>query len=162
MSQHPAAAAEAAHGHPPPNIKLYLGIFATLLVLTCVTVLVSYWHLPPAAAIFVGLSIASIKAGLVIAFFMHLKGENKIVYVFLGLMLFTMIGFLLIPTDFWLLDDRTTHTVVGEAHGVPEGAVHEMNSPDAKTQKAGEDALKHADAPTLAVPKKKPAKGKAK
>jgi hypothetical protein len=77
-------------------------------------------------------------------------------------MLFTMIGFFLIPTDFHMLRDRTTHTVVGEAHGEPEGAVHEMNSPNAETQKAGEEALKHAGAPAPAPAKKKAAKGKAK
>ena len=98
-----------------PNVKLYLAIFGALLVLTVVTVLVSYWHLPPAAAITVGLLIASIKAGLVVAFFMHLKGEHKLVYVFLGIMAITMIGFFLIPLDFHLLSDRTTHTHVGEA-----------------------------------------------
>lgn len=143
MTSH-APAASDAHGHPPPNIKLYLGIFGALLVLTCVTVLVSYWHLPPAAAITVGLLIASVKAGLVVAFFMHLKGEHKIIWVFLGLMLFTMIGFFLIPTDFHLLSDRITHTAVGEEHGVPEGSVHEMNSPSEKTQQKGEKALRES------------------
>lgn len=96
--------------HPPPNIKLYLAIFATLMLLTGLTVLVSYWHLPPAAAIFVGVAIASIKAGLVVAFFMHLKGEHKLIYYFLGILAFTMIGFLLIPTDFRLLRVLLMHS----------------------------------------------------
>ena len=34
-----------------PNVKLYIAVFAALMILTVVTVLVSYWHLPPAAAI---------------------------------------------------------------------------------------------------------------
>ena len=102
----------AAHGHPPPNVRLYLAIFGALLALTVLTVLVSYWHLPPSAAIPVGLLIATVKAGLVVAFFMHLKGEHKLVYACLGIMLFCLIGFLLVPTDIHMLRDRTTHTTV--------------------------------------------------
>jgi cytochrome c oxidase subunit 4 len=129
----------AAHGHPPPNIRLYLGIFGTLLVLTCLTVLVSYWHLPPTAAIAVGLTIAGVKAGLVIAFFMHLKGEHKLIYVFLGIMAFTMIGFFLIPTDQHMIRRLTTHTKVEAEHGEPEGATHEMPAGD-ETPKPAEGA----------------------
>jgi cytochrome c oxidase subunit IV len=99
-----------------PDVKLYLVIFGALLILTVVTVLVSYWHLPPSAAIAVGLAIASFKAGLVIAFFMHLKGEHKLIYVFLGVMAVTMLGFLLIPLDHHLIGDQLEHTPVGEAH----------------------------------------------
>lgn len=122
-----------AHGHPPPNIKLYIAIFVALMFLTVLTVLVSYWHLPPAGAVTVALLIASFKASLVLAFFMHLKGEHKLIYAFLGIMLFTCIGFLLVPLDQHLLRDRTTHTSV-EAERTegeqPEGATHEMPQGD--------------------------------
>jgi cytochrome c oxidase subunit IV len=130
------------HGHPPPNIKLYMTIFGTLLVLTVLTVLVSYWHLPPAAAIAVGLAIASFKAGLVVAFFMHLKGEHKLVWVFLGLMAFTLIGFFLVPMDFHFLRGRTEHTNVAaqHGHGSPEGAAHEMPAAGEESHKAPEGA----------------------
>lgn len=100
-----------------PNYKLYYTIFGSLLVLTVVTVLVSYWHLPPVAAIGLGLAIATLKAGLVVAFFMHLKGERTLIWVFLGLTVFTIFGFLLMPLDQKLISDRTTHAHVGgEAH----------------------------------------------
>lgn len=164
---------QASHGHPPPNIGLYLGIFGGLLCLTVLTVLVSYWHLPPAPAIFVGLLIALVKASLVAAFFMHLKGENKLIYYCLGIMCFCLIGFIIIPLDMHLIGDHTTHTAVAEATeegGTPEGSVHEMNSPDEKTQKAGEDARKAenpqqpaaAPAGKAAKPAKKGGKAKAK
>ena len=126
---HPAA----AHGHPPPNIKLYISIFVALMFLTVLTVLVSYWHLPPAGAITVDLLIAGFKASLVLAFFMHLKGEHKLIWAFLGIMLFCCIGFLIVPLDQHLISDRSTHTNV-EAERVaaekaseqPDGATHEM------------------------------------
>lgn len=80
-----------------PNVKLYLLIFAALMVLTVVTVTVSYFHLPPAPAIAVGLMIATVKAGLVAAFFMHLKGERTIIYGLLGLTVLMVIGLFVIP-----------------------------------------------------------------
>ena len=133
------------HGHPPPNIKLYLAIFGALMVLTVVTVLVSYWHLPPAAAIGVGLAIASFKAGLVIAFFMHLKGEHKLIWSFLGIMAFTMIGFFLIPLDHVLVSDQSTHTEVAESHHESEGAsTHEKAEKAPEPEKAPAKAAKPA------------------
>ena len=60
------------HGdHHGPSMAVYYGVFATLLVLTLVTYLTAKinlgaWNLPLA------LFIASTKAGLVVAFFMHL------------------------------------------------------------------------------------------
>jgi len=118
-NEHPHRVA-AAHGHPPPNVKLYIAIFGALIFLTILTVVVSWWHLPPAGAIAVALLIASFKASLVLAFFMHLKGEHKLIIAFLGIMLFTCIGFFLIPLDQHLLRDRTTHTEVKEEGGAPE------------------------------------------
>jgi cytochrome c oxidase subunit IV len=96
--------AHAEHAHKP-NVKLYMAIFGALMVLTVVTVLVSYWHLPPAAAIALGLFIAAVKASLVMAFFMHLKGERAIIFGLLGVTAF----FLLIL--FWLpiKDSTLTH-----------------------------------------------------
>ena len=74
-----------------PNVKRYLLVFAALMVLTVVTVLVSYWHLPVAAAVTVGLAIAAVKAGLVAAFFMHLKGERVLIYGLLGVTVYFLV-----------------------------------------------------------------------
>jgi len=65
-------------------VKSYLLVFAALAVLTCVTVAVSYLHLPVVRAVIVGLAIAVFKAGLVAAYFMHLKGEKMLIYGVLG------------------------------------------------------------------------------
>lgn len=74
-----------------PNVQLYLAVFGALMVLTIVTVLVSYWHLSPVLAILIGVAIATFKAGLVAAFFMHLKGERALIYGILGVTFFFMV-----------------------------------------------------------------------
>jgi cytochrome c oxidase subunit IV len=58
------------------SFNFYLGIFGTLIFLTIVTVLLSYVHLGQ-ANLAIAIFIASIKAGLVVTFFMHLKYDNK-------------------------------------------------------------------------------------
>jgi cytochrome c oxidase subunit 4 len=68
-----------------------LAVFAALLLLTVVTVLVSYVDLG-AGNVVVALLIASAKASLVALFFMHLKGEGRLVW-----------GFALFPIVFLLL-----------------------------------------------------------
>ena len=51
-------------------------VFGALLVLTLVTVGVSYLDLPEVETVVVALAIATAKASLVAMFFMHLKGER--------------------------------------------------------------------------------------
>jgi len=104
-----------------PNVKLYLLIFAVLMVLTVVTVTISYFHLPPAPAILVGLMIATVKASLVAAFFMHLKGERAIIYGLLGMTaICTAILFILPLTDsVATADRRIAPPPVAEAPHVP-------------------------------------------
>lgn len=63
-------------------MKIYLGVFAALVVLTVVTVQASYLETGPAMHLIVAMVIASIKAGLVAMFFMHLKYENKITWLY--------------------------------------------------------------------------------
>lgn len=98
-----------------PNIKLYLGIFAALLVLTVTTVLASYLELPRAPAILLGLSIATVKASLVAAFFMHLKGERRLIYAVLGVTAVFLTALFLLP----ILDSALTKPVrKTEVHSV--------------------------------------------
>jgi cytochrome c oxidase subunit 4 len=61
------------------QVRGYLLVFGTLLVLTLVTVAVSYLHLPAASGITVGLLIATAKASLVAAIFMHLRHERSLI-----------------------------------------------------------------------------------
>lgn len=90
-----------------PNVKLYLAIFGALMFFTVVTVLVSYWHLTPFKAVLLGMAIASFKAWLVGAFFMHLKGEHRLIYGMLALTLVFLIILFSIPiSDSQNLEDR--------------------------------------------------------
>ncbi len=63
-------------GHVSP-IKLYIGIFLTLMVLTAVTIMVAYVNLGPWNKV-VALGIASFKATLVVLYFMHVKYSSRL------------------------------------------------------------------------------------
>ena len=76
------------------HVRTYLIVFGVLAVLTTVTVAVYYLHLPVLAAIALALIIASVKAGLVACYFMHLISEKKLILWVLGLT-FTFFIFLL-------------------------------------------------------------------
>jgi len=71
--------------------RTYTVVYAALVALTIVTVLVSYVNLGMMNVV-VALLIASAKASLVALFFMHLKGESRLVW-----------GFALVPIFFLLL-----------------------------------------------------------
>jgi len=62
------------------HVRLYYKVFGTLMVLTLLTVAVSYLHLPHTPAVIVALAIAALKASLVAMFFMHLKGERPFIF----------------------------------------------------------------------------------
>ena len=76
------------------QVKKYLAVFGALLVLTLVTVGVSYLQLPQAETVAVALVIATAKASLVAMFFMHLKGERPMVTWPLGLTAFLFVALL--------------------------------------------------------------------
>ncbi len=61
------------------HVRIYITVFAALAVLTIVTVAVGYLHLPMIPALIVALVIATIKAGLVAAYFMHLVSEERLI-----------------------------------------------------------------------------------
>lgn len=73
----------AAGKHAPVDksaeVRTYLMIFASLAVLTLMTVGVAYMHLPHAAGVVVALIIAALKVYLIAAFFMHLRGEGRLI-----------------------------------------------------------------------------------
>lgn len=105
----------------PPHIRAYLAVFAVLMVLTAVTVAASRMRLPPAPAILLGLMIATVKASLVGAFFMHLKGERALIYGLLGMTVLLMAVLFLLP-----IADTVATTGVGatEAQATPARAEH--------------------------------------
>jgi cytochrome c oxidase subunit 4 len=88
---------------------LYVVIFATLMVLTAATVLVTYVDLGR-ANLYVALAIAVTKATLVVLFFMHAWWSDRIVHV----TIVTALSFLAIMTAFSFAD-YLTRGVLGVA-----------------------------------------------
>lgn len=104
MSDH-ATSAHLGAGHATPDhvphvtpLPIYLKTFATLMVLTIITVGVSYVDLGTSVNLAIAIVIATTKAVVVAAFFMHLATDNKFytialasAFVFLGIFVaFTM------------------------------------------------------------------------
>lgn len=75
-------------GHILPK-KVYWGVFWALMVLTVITVVVSNFNFG-SMNIVIAMFIASIKAGLVAMYFMHLKYENKLLWVYVTFPLFLL------------------------------------------------------------------------
>ncbi len=89
--------------HLRRNIKTYVGVFLTLGVLTLVTVWASYLPINMQGHVVVALLIASVKAALVAAFFMHLSSEKPFI---LRVLIFTGIFFLgLLILSLWAYFD---------------------------------------------------------
>jgi cytochrome c oxidase subunit IV len=80
------------------HVKVYITVFATLMVLTIVTVAISYLHLPVAFAITVALLVATIKGSLVACYFMHLISEKKLIYAVLVLTAVFFVALLALPS----------------------------------------------------------------
>lgn len=98
----PAHADHGEHGGAHDmHLGLYVGIGATLLVFTIITVALAYvdfdhmfgghgWN------IIIALIVATFKVCLVGAIFMHLKGEKKTIWRFLYFTLFFVLGLFLL------------------------------------------------------------------
>jgi cytochrome c oxidase subunit 4 len=92
MSSSSAMGHDHGHGHGEHHITplpVYFAVYGALLVLTVVTVGVSYLGLPPLQSISVAMAVALVKASLVGAWFMHLKYDAKFnVFTFLAALWF--------------------------------------------------------------------------
>jgi cytochrome c oxidase subunit 4 len=79
------------------HVRTYLMVFGALMVLTVVTVGVSYLHLPVVLAVLVALVVATIKGSLVAMFFMHLLNERKLIYYLLILTVVFFVFLMFLP-----------------------------------------------------------------
>ena len=68
---------DSSQDHAHDHSKIYVNVLIALAVLTFVTVAASRIHLGRAGNIGLGLAIATVKASLVVMFFMHLKYEQR-------------------------------------------------------------------------------------
>ena len=99
----------SGHAHDiKKEVRGYFIVFGALLFFTIVTVLASYFKVNIMWAITIALIIATIKASLVVCFFMHLISEKQLVYLVLIFVVIFFMGLLFLP---WI-----------EGWNIPEGA----------------------------------------
>jgi cytochrome c oxidase subunit IV len=98
------------HADIDRQVRTYILVFVTLLVLTLVTVAVSLVHLPIVWAVTVALIVASIKGTLVASYFMHLISERKLILWVLGFTVAFFLAVLLMPL--WTHYDPITNGAV--------------------------------------------------
>jgi cytochrome c oxidase subunit IV len=89
------------------HVRIYITVFASLMVLTVVTVAVSRFHLPVPVAVTVALLVATIKGALVACYFMHLISEKKLIIAILALtvvffLALVSLPFLTVHDGFWI------------------------------------------------------------
>jgi len=80
------------------HVRIYITVFVALMVLTIVTVAISYLHLPVHTAVAIALLVATIKGSLVACYFMHLISEKKLIYAVLLLTAAFFVVLLALPT----------------------------------------------------------------
>ena len=106
------------------HISIYRNVFIALLVLTVVTVGVSYIHFSALwLGLFVGLLIACFKGYLVASQFMHLNDEKPLIY---GTLILTVLFFfvLLFMPLFWNTNS------IGYGNGAYENVPHVSSDHD--------------------------------
>jgi cytochrome c oxidase subunit IV len=89
------------------HVRIYITVFAALMVLTIVTVAISRFHLPVHQAVTIALIVATIKGSLVACYFMHLISEKKLILAVLALTAVFFIVLLALPVvtvhdGFWI------------------------------------------------------------
>jgi cytochrome c oxidase subunit 4 len=101
MSDHAAAHIDTHAAHDPAEIdkhvRVYITVFVSLMVLTVVTVAISYLHLPIHYAVMAALLVAGVKGSLVACYFMHLISEKKLIYWVLALTVAFFLVLLAVP-----------------------------------------------------------------
>jgi cytochrome c oxidase subunit 4 len=91
------AISESEAARVKEHLRIYVMVFVALAVLTVVTVGISYLRLPTATAISVAMVVATVKAGLVAGYFMHLLTEEKVILWLLLLCLAFLVALMLLP-----------------------------------------------------------------
>lgn len=83
-------------------VRIYLMIFLALMAGTALTVWAGFRDFPGPLNVIIALTIASIKATLVVLYFMHLRYSKRLVWIIFGSALFWMgLLFALTFSDYW-------------------------------------------------------------
>jgi cytochrome c oxidase subunit 4 len=84
------------------SIKVYVAIFLALMVGTALTVWAGVQDFPGPLNVIIALTIAVIKATLVVLYFMHVRYSPRLVWLIFGSALFWLgILFALTFSDYW-------------------------------------------------------------
>lgn len=84
------------------HIRAYLMVGGTLIVFTAITVFLSYVNFGTMKAnVAVAMLVATFKAGLVAAIFMHLSNEKKLIYRILIFTAFFVLGLFFLTYLAW-------------------------------------------------------------
>jgi cytochrome c oxidase subunit 4 len=108
MTDHSAASVPGDHAADiDRHVRVYITVFVALMVLTIVTVAISYLHLSVPVAVTVALLVATVKGSLVACYFMHLISERKLIYAVLALTVVFFVALLALPAithgnGFWI------------------------------------------------------------
>jgi len=91
------------------HVRIYITVFVALMVLTVVTVAISYLDLSTPIAVTVALIVALVKGSLVACYFMHLISEKKLIYAVLALTAAFFVALLALPVvthsnGFWIAE----------------------------------------------------------
>ncbi len=86
--------------HHISPLSTYFAVFGALLFFTVITVWVSTLGLSPTLSIVVAMTVAAIKATMVVMYFMHLKyGDRFYSFIFIASLLFVALFFTIVLTD---------------------------------------------------------------
>jgi cytochrome c oxidase subunit 4 len=105
--------------HFEGSVKLFGAVLGGLLVLTIVEVVLAYFHVPLALMLTILIGLSVIKAGLIMAYFMHLKFERQSLVMALipALVVCICLLFIFFPDGFRLRRTRpATQTPAPAAH----------------------------------------------
>jgi cytochrome c oxidase subunit 4 len=82
--------------------RIYIAIFLSLMVGTALTVLAAFYDFPGPMNAVVALTIAVVKATLVVLFFMHVRYSGRLVWlVIVAALLWLAIMFAITFSDYW-------------------------------------------------------------
>ncbi|HWP84056.1 MAG TPA: cytochrome C oxidase subunit IV family protein [Terriglobia bacterium] len=96
------------HGHAEGSTRLYLSVWIILLALSVVEVYLGYIHLSVGLMLVLLMGLSLIKAGMIIAYFMHLRFERaSLVWTLLPMwIIVTCLLFVFFPDSFRALELR--------------------------------------------------------
>ena len=76
--------------------RLYLTVWVGLLAMTLIEIVLAYLHLPVTVMLLTLMGLSFLKAGLIVAYFMHLRFERRSLFLTLipaTLMCIALMGF---------------------------------------------------------------------